>query len=222
MNVFNMLFPSKNKIISRRAEAPIISTLLLLAIAVVGGSMIFVVAQGFASSAQVSGQPQIESLEIVGYDASDSMELTLHDGVCSNGGAVCNTVTFDGQAGNGMLTGERIAIYVQNQSTQKVTMTEVRVAGTLYNYSQTATLPANSQDDDGVYYVILKGDPVGSGPGIGSPGIVGELEAGQEATIIVDLLGGIQQGRDAQFKITTSNGATFVSTVYLGHYRGDI
>ena len=68
------------KMTSRRAVAPVIATLLLVAIAVVGGSIIFVFSQGFFSSAQVSGAPQIESIEIVGYDASDVIVLTLHDG----------------------------------------------------------------------------------------------------------------------------------------------
>ncbi|MEK0340135.1 MAG: archaellin/type IV pilin N-terminal domain-containing protein, partial [Nitrosopumilus sp.] len=39
-----------NKLTSRRAVAPVIATLLLVAIAVVGGSIVFVFAQGFFSS----------------------------------------------------------------------------------------------------------------------------------------------------------------------------
>ena len=66
---------------SRRAVAPVIATLLLVAIAVVGGSIVFVFSQGFFSSAQISGSPNIESLKIVGYDATDGPVLQIHDGL---------------------------------------------------------------------------------------------------------------------------------------------
>ena len=194
---------------SRRAVAPVIATLLLVAIAVVGGSIIFVFSQGFFSSAQVSGSPQIESVEIVGYDASDVVTLTLHDGLPSG--------VVDGAVNNAIDLGERIAIYVQNQSAQKVTISELRVAGSEYFYNQTNPL-ANNAADEGAYFVVLRGIPLS--PAEGSLAIVGELEAGQEATIIVDLLGGISQGRDAQFKITTANGAIFVGTIIAGQQSG--
>ena len=70
----------QNKLTSRRAVAPVIATLLLVAIAVVGGSIVFVFSQGFFSSAQISGAPQIESLQVIGYDASDVANLQIHDG----------------------------------------------------------------------------------------------------------------------------------------------
>ncbi len=206
---------------SRRAVAPVIATLLLVAIAVVGGSIIFVFSQGFFSSAQISGQPQVESIEMVGYDATDVVELVLHDGTCANdftAALPCATAAFDGTQNDAIGAGERIGIYVQNQSAQKVTLTEVRVAGTLYNYTAGLTnLPANGDPADGNYFVVLRGDALG---GVLSPGIVGELEAGQEATIIVDLLGGIQQGRDAQFKIETANGNIFVGTIIASQQSG--
>ncbi|HSB50681.1 MAG TPA: archaellin/type IV pilin N-terminal domain-containing protein, partial [Nitrosopumilaceae archaeon] len=52
-----------------RAVAPVIATLLMVAIAVVGGTIIFVFAQGFFSQSQISGTPSIESVKILGYDA---------------------------------------------------------------------------------------------------------------------------------------------------------
>ena len=207
---------------SRKAVAPVIATLLLVAIAVVGGSIIFVFSQGFFSSAQISGQPQVESIEMVGYDASDVEVLTLHDGLFSDGdGTTVGPPGFDGDQDDSIGAGERIAIYVQNQSAQKVTLTEVRVAGTEYFYNTTAglLLPQNDDGGDGGYWVVLRGDDA-PGPGILSTGIVGELEAGQEATIMVDLLGGIQQGRDAQFKITTANGNIFVGTIVASQQSG--
>ena len=83
----------QSKITSRRAVAPVIATLLLVAIAVVGGSIVFVFSQGFFSSAQISGSPNIESLKITGYDATDGTTLQLHNGLDSGviQGAVDNT-----------------------------------------------------------------------------------------------------------------------------------
>jgi len=203
------LHRQNKKMTSRRAVAPVIATLLLVAIAVVGGSIIFVFSQGFFSSAQVSGSPQIESLEIVGYDAGDVVTLQLHDGLPSG--------VVDGAVNNAIDLGERIAIYVQNQSAQKVTIAELRVAGSEYFYNQTNPLAPNAADE-GAYFVVIRGLP--AAPAETSLAIVGELEAGQEATIIVDLLGGISQGRDAQFKITTANGAIFVGTIIAGQQSG--
>ena len=97
----------QNKLTSRRAVAPVIATLLLVAIAVVGGSIVFVFSQGFFSQAQVSGTPTIESLKFSGYDARDGADLTMHDGTV--------TGLVMGNASNGLVTGERIAVYVQNQ-----------------------------------------------------------------------------------------------------------
>ena len=50
----------------RRAVAPIIATLLLVAIAVVGGSIIFVFSQGYFASAQISGTIDPELVKIFG------------------------------------------------------------------------------------------------------------------------------------------------------------
>ncbi len=63
-----------------RAVAPVIATLLMVAIAVVGGTIIFVFSQGFFNQAQISGTPAIESVKILGYDARDVQFLNAHDG----------------------------------------------------------------------------------------------------------------------------------------------
>jgi len=70
----------KERLTNRRAVAPVIATLLMVAIAVVGGTIIFVFAQGFFSQAQISGTPSIESVKIIGYDARDISALRAHDG----------------------------------------------------------------------------------------------------------------------------------------------
>jgi len=201
---------SKQMMTSRRAVAPIIATLLLVAIAVVGGSIVFVFSQGFFSSAQVSGAPNIESLKFTGYDATDGAALKLHDGI--------DTTVATGAGGDGLKTGERIAIYVQNQGVNKVTLGEIRFAGSVYNFASTpllVSLPAWATGGPSATYEILTKSP-GTIIDTTSP----EIQPGQQVTIILELAENVKTGRDAQFKLSTSNGAVFVGTVIAGQQSG--
>jgi len=212
---------------SRRAVAPVIATLLLVAIAVVGGAIIFVFSQGFFSSAQVSGAPNIESLEIVGYDASDGRVLMLHDGFCSNGGNTlpCPAGDFDGTAANGLLEGERIAVYLQNQSAGRVTLQEVLLGGQEYFYDPNPVDPLGNNlaapvdvADQGDYLLVQNGEAAGTASLVLNPQPV--LEPGQEATLLMLLDRPIPDGRDVQIKFTTSNGNIFVGTIIAGQLSG--
>jgi len=189
---------SKYKLTSRRAVAPVIATLLLVAIAVVGGSIVFVFSQGFFSSAQISGSPTIESLKFTGYDATDGTTLLNHDGTVFSAG---NT------AGNGLVINENVSTYLQNNSVGKVTLGEVRFGGTVYNY--TSTSPGT-----GDYQILTKGPA--SILTAASP----EIQPGQQVSIILELDENIKNGRDTQFKLTTANGAVFVGTIIAGQQSG--
>ena len=185
---------------SRRAVAPIIATLLLIAIAVVGGSIIFVFSQGFFSSAQVSGAPTIESLKFTGYDATDGITLLVHDGSSYAAG---NTL------GNGLVKGEQLAIYVQNNGVGKATMGEIRFAGSVYNY-----LPGTAFNGTGNKYHIMTSNV------LSLTTTAPEIQPGQQATIVLELGENVKSGRDAQIKLTTANGAVFVGTVIAGQQSG--
>jgi len=209
----------QHKLTSRRAVAPVIATLLLVAIAVVGGSIVFVFSQGFFSSAQISGAPQIESLQINGYDASDVTLLTLHDGSLTDQTPV--PAIFDGAANDGLLTGERIAVYVTNHSVSPVALTEVRFAGSVYTYIQGTVLDdfnantlLNAQD----FTLVKKG--IALLPAELQDSSTATLQPGQQATIILELEQDVQFGRDVQFKLTTANGAVFVGTIIAGQQSG--
>jgi len=209
----------QNKLTSRRAVAPVIATLLLVAIAVVGGSIVFVFSQGFFSSAQISGAPQIESLQINGYDASDVQNLILHDGILTDDSEPATI--FDGAASNGLKTGERIAVYVTNHSVSPVALTEVRFAGSVYTYQQGTALDLFSADsllEVQDYTIVRKG--VTDGVAILQDSPTATIQPGQQATIILELEQDIQFGRDVQFKLTTANGAVFVGTIIAGQQSG--
>ena len=188
----------ETKLTSRKAVAPVIATLLLVAIAVVGGSIVFVFSQGFFSSAQISGSPNIESLKFAGYDASDGADLINHDGT---------TFTAGNTAGNGLLAGEEIGVYVQSNSVGKLTLSEVRLGGTVYNYTSAA--PAA-----GDFQVLTRG------PGTILTTTAAEVQPGQQVTILLTLDENIREGRDTQLKLTTANGAVFVGTVIAGQKTG--
>ena len=212
----------QSKMTSRRAVAPVIATLLLVAIAVVGGSIVFVFSQGFFSSAQISGAPTIESLRFTGYDATDGAVLEIHDGVDS--GVAQGATTNDG-----LLAGERIAVYLQNNSVQKVTLSEVRFAGTEYTFVAGPASPGNQIDAFGSGTGLLDASTAGymiaTNSNTGAAADVldttsAELQPGEQVTIILQLEDNVKVGRDAQFKIATANGAVFVGTVIAGQQTG--
>ncbi len=200
---------------SHKAVAPVIATLLMVAIAVVGGTIIFVFAQGFFSSSQISGTPQIEAVKIEGYDARAVPNLQMHDGnpmVATSGNTPDSNVEAD----------ERIAVYVTNNSVQKIVLGEIWLGGFQYTYK-------NVFAGSGNYDTVLAGElltqqyTVLTGTNGGDQLLnqaAGEIEAGQTATIIFDLESDLRIGRSSQFKLSTSNGNVFVGTVSVGQQSG--
>jgi len=223
---------TKNKMTSRRAVAPVIATLLLVAIAVVGGSIIFVFSQGFFSSAQISGSPQIESVKILGYDATDGQTIQFHDGIETPITVFAGNATSDG-----LKAGEFIAVYLKNDSVNKVTINEIRLAGTVYQFIDvtadylplftTETTPCDDRGDGDPatidceeYSIVVEGNDGTGAKGLMSTTSAPELQPGQEITVVMALEKDVKTGRDMQFKLTTSAGAVFVSTVNSGQQSG--
>ncbi len=190
---------------NHRAVAPVIATLLMVAIAVVGGTIIFVFSQGFFSQSQISGTPTIESVKILGYDARDVANLDAHNGI---------TMTVVGSVPNqGKNVGEYVVVYVKNDSVGKILFSEVRLGGTVYNYVQTVGIPAHTLATPGTYAVMDN-----STNGITQQGSV--AEPGQTVGVLIDLNDNFPIGRDTQFKLTTNNRAIFVGTIVMGHEMG--
>lgn len=196
----------------KRGVAPVIATLLLVAIAVVGGTIIFTFSQGFFSSAQISGAPTIEAITILGYDSRAVTQLQSHDGqdMSPNSGGDGNAaVEFD----------ERVAVYIRSDSAQSIAIAELTFGGTIYNYT---TITGNTVSDwtdavdliPGTYSILTK-----------SPDSILSLEApsirsGQTVTVLLDLDSDLRVGRATQFKMTTTNGAVFVGTIAVGQQLG--
>jgi archaeal type IV pilus assembly protein PilA len=195
---------------NHRAVAPVIATLLMVAIAVVGGTIIFVFAQGFFSQSQISGTPTIEAVKILGYDARDVDFLKAHDNTDMAAGTGSDPTAI------GKNADERVAVYVKNDSVNQVLFTEIRLGGTVYSYDTSAALTAWDSATDliaGEYSVLTDSSSILSDQ-------AAVLNPGQSATILMDLEDDFPIGRDTQFKLTTTNGAIFVGTVVMGQNSG--
>lgn len=197
-----------NKIRKRRAVEPVIATLLMVAIAVVGGTIIFVFSQGFFNQSQISGTPSIESVKILGYDARDVDALRVHDGTTMATGTA-------GVSNNLKNTDERVAIYLKNDSVGQMLISQLSLGGQIYNYTTAAAVDpfTGVAPAQGQYFVLNSATGV-----LQQQAAV--IQPGQTATVLVDLGSNFPIGRDTQFKLTTTNGAVFVGTVVMGQNSG--
>ncbi len=189
-----------------RAVAEVIATLMLVAIAVVGGTIVFVFSQGFFNQAQISGTPTIESVKILGYDARDIASLTAHDGLTMT--IISSDVNVQGKN-----VGEYVIVYVQNDSSEQVLFSEVRLGGAVYTYVFPGLIPAFTVGSGGTYAVMDNS----------THSILdqaGVAQSGETIGILFDLNDNFPVGRDIQFKLTTTNGAVFVDTVVIGQNKG--
>ncbi len=124
---------------------------------------------------------------------------------------------------------ERIAVYVQNQSVQKVTFSEIRFAGSVYSFVSAPGGVIDDYDPAGLvgtlssstagYMIATKSDAT-PGPAVVLDTTSAEIQPGQQATIIIQLDENVKVGRDAQIKLSTNNGAVFVGTVIVGQQSG--
>ena len=111
---------------------------------------------------------------------------------------------------------ERVAIFIQNDSVNQVLLTEIRLAGTTYTYDTSDAITDWDSSTDlapGEYSILSDESSL-----VQNSAAV--LEPGQIVTILIDLDDELPIGRDAQFRLTTTNGAIFVGTVVMGQNSG--
>lgn len=190
---------------TKRAVAPIIATLLMVAISVVGGILIFVFAQDFFTTSNVSA-PHIDSLQIFGYDASDAVSLTTH---------AATTLTSAGGAVNQkLIDSEAFAVYIRNTGASPVILETVKVFGTEHTFDTgttiSATVPANNK------WVATKGNATAPLTTTGDQ----IIDPGEELTMVIaydtDTNGEVKIGRPIPVVIKTGNGAVFTKQVQNG------
>jgi hypothetical protein len=174
-----------------------------------------VFSQGFFSSAQISGSPQIESIKILGYDATDGNSTKFHDGITGN-------VTSGNDDSNGLEDTEYVTVYLKNDSVNKVTLAEIRLAGAVYDYSPgDGTLAdfGTGSPAAGEYEVVTASND-GRGMVETLTASAAELQPGQQVSVVMALEKDVKSGRDLQFKLTSTSGAVFVGTINTGQQSG--
>ena len=211
---------------SQRAVAPIIATLLMVAISVVGGILIFVFAQGFFTDTNIQS-PTIESLEIFGYDARDRARLRTHIFDPTEAEAAgTGSPTISVAASNNLKDADAITVFVRNKGAGPLTIDVVKVFGAEYGYDTTITTATDlgtatpiaststatvGSSDTRFFAISTDGKKTTTGPVIGP---------GQDATIIIrydeDTNGKVKIGRPIPVVIVTGGGSTFTKQVQNG------
>lgn len=184
-----------------RAVAPIIATLLMVAIAVVGGILVYTFTQGFFNESQVSA-PTIDILEIYGFDASNTPALSSHTGTAI-------TMNSGSQDNPELASGDAVVVYVRNKGGSIVTISEVKMFGEAY------TIQSESSCD--------KGDPAKGRFSMSSDGSkkcdVTSIEPGKEVSIFLrydGANGAVQLGRPLPVTLVTGSGMEFTKQIQNG------
>ena len=170
-----------------RAVAPIIATLLMVAIAVVGGVLIYVYTQGFFSSTS-SSSISTDIISTTGYDAKNG--TTIYDGTKPSTNCPGDSTPTAGKA-----AGECVAIHVKNAGGSTLAISNIKVDGVGAKRSLVTILAAGEW---GLYEPII------------DAGTDATMAAGQESTIIYRFLGaGPTQDSTFSVDVTTKAGGQF-------------
>jgi len=207
----------------RKAVAPIIATLLMVAIAVVGGILIFVFTQGFFTESDVSAG-STDNIAILGYDLRDVIDcedLIDHAGtaVSVSASTVCDT----GFSADGLFADDDMAaIYIENLGSSAVIISKVRIgdASYLHNTGAADEVTENSYPGDGKFALCITSV---CGVAANMAGGIASLAAFSQATIIVekDSTGSdLKNGRAISISVETDNSGTAVISAKAGKQRG--
>ena len=195
---------------SHRAVAPIIATLLLIAIAVIGGVMIYVFTQGFFGNSAISTAPSADTITMSGYDmreitASGTTGITNHEG---------DFLANLGDAGiSGMGNLEDGSMFLRNVGQKDYTISKLEVNGLVLTFG-TDTYDGATPGEWGFY-----GVPDNSVGAVLDFQSAPTILPGGEATIVVTFDLGendAANGRTIPVKITSASGSVFNFNVVTG------
>jgi len=189
---------------------PIILTLLLVAITIVGGSIVFFASLESLDTSQISEAFHTESITILGYDARDTSQFKVHDG-----GYMLEA--YSGGNENGIPEQhERMSFYFWNKSNNEIHLAELRFGGTIYTYANTTALDSFGEESGipgGTYDIWISRQ---SGNDVMLLDNTAVIKPGDSVTIVFALDKDYKLGRDTQLKLTTTNGNIFVGTIVIG------
>ena len=171
---YSKIFDSKN-----RAMSDIISTMLLVAITIVGGVTAFALFNTIEIT-QLGGDPEFESgattnraVKLMGFDTRDGKLL---------GGIELGATDIDNTCCDGLTTGEFIVLRVRNLNFDDVIIDIVNVneePHVLDLDGHTALLSASNLPDEGEFNIVPLDSTTFLAPAI--------IPGGQDATIIISL-----------------------------------
>jgi hypothetical protein len=184
--------------------------------------LIFVFAQGFFTDTNIQ-TPNIESLQIFGYDARDRAGLRTHifDPTVTTESAAAGTPTISTDPTSaliGLRDDNAITLFVRNKGAGSVTIDLIKVFGADYTWSVTTTAttlgtttPAVAVPPARFFAISTDGLKTTTSPVIGP---------GQDATIIIrydDTTNGpVKVGRPIAVVIVTGGGSAFTKQVQNG------
>jgi len=113
----------------------------------------------------------------------------------------------------GKNVGERVLVYLTNNSVERILFSEVRLGGELYQYNTVDPIPVFTPGTGGTYGILTNSTHMITDQ-------AGVVKPGETVGIIIDLNDNFPLGRDTQLQLTTTNGAAFVSTVVMGQNGG--
>ncbi len=188
----------------------IIVTFSLVAITIVGGSIVFSSSLEILDTSQISETIPLESIMILGYDARDVPQFKVHDS-----GNVLEANS--GGNGNGMSEQhERMSFYFWNKSNNEIHLAELRFGGTIYTYANTTALDSFGEESGipgGTYDIWVSRQGENDVMLLDHTAMI---KPGDTVTIVFALDKDYKVGRDSQLMLTTTNGNIFVASIVIG------
>jgi len=197
--------------------SPAIVIVMLVVVAALVGGINAALTQGYLNPVQASSLSGIESILFLGYDASDDDSIVYHDGMISNP----QSYWHGNKSSDGINHGERIGVYVQNNSAEKITLKYIILDGIDYSYQymgpnyKMTPYSMDSPLNNGEFTIVTNGNQ--NAPADTIKGEIPELKPGQKATIILELEQTIKADRDMHLRIITEEGGVFVYIIYPNH-----
>jgi len=213
---------------SHRGVAPIIATLLLITIAVIGGVMIYVFTQGFFGNASISASPSMDTVIMTGYD----MREIEGDPPCNNphNPPDSGVITHEGRItchgdnpGNNDLGGkfddEAGTIFIRNVGQEPYTLVKLEVNGRVLDFRTDDNDIRNQAGVFGIYTV----PDTQTATADTALREVATILPGQEGTLVMSFDGsGIATDNSAvndrtiPIKLTSSSGSVYNFVVVIG------
>jgi len=189
----------------------------MVAIAVVGGMLVFVFAQDFFTQTDSMTGPTIEILQVFGYDARDVATSLIRD----HNNLTCLGI---GAATGTLADGDLFTVYVRNLGSNDVIIQNVSVYNIKATASAITTLTATAPIAG--QWTVGTSDTC-AGKTVSANSII---KPGQDATVFINYAAGtdatdfsasaVKSGRPIFVKIETSSGAIFPKQLVNGRQVG--